>query len=138
MIVSLTAQNTSLMFSVSIREDAFNPEYKTINRLSRKRRILSSNDDQRGNTVTIQHKSRRTTTTKVKRTCTRSEGDVTCSTREMRINYLLRVGIQIYEHSQYEFSGGYGISLGSCKRQTSTGGGRSIRIRVLANYQRVR
>lgn len=47
----------------------------------------------------------------------------TCSTREMRINYLLRVGIQIYEHTQYEFSGGYGISLGSCGDQTSEWGG---------------
>lgn len=35
MIVSLTAQNTSLMFSVSIREDALQPEYKTVNWLSR-------------------------------------------------------------------------------------------------------
>lgn len=69
----------------------------------------------------------------------------TCGTREMRINNFLGVGIQIYEHTQYEFSGGYSISLGSYGWQWSNNGrgslmpgwlaiALSIRKKVLAHF----
>lgn len=124
MIVSLTAQNTNLMFSVSIEviqlvvarvsNKSKNVRLKVINEIEIKsnqltltifcRSIIQTHKNQRGNQVNNSHYSEMHATDNL----------FTCSTCEMRINNFLRVRIQIYEHTQYEFSGGYGISLGSC------------------------